>query len=44
MVSNHKVLAFQYLIIKEINFKFRFKRGTVCSIFKLKAVRKARKR
>ena len=28
MVSNHKVHTFQYLIIKEIDFEFRFKRGT----------------
>ena len=29
MVSNHKVHTFQYLIIKEIDFEFRFKRGYV---------------
>ena len=27
MVSNHKVHTFQYLIIKEIDFEFRFKCG-----------------
>ena len=26
MVSNHKVHTFQYLIIKEIDFEFRFMR------------------
>ncbi len=40
MVSIHIVPVIVYLIIRVISCIFRFKRGTVCPIFKLKVLRK----
>ena len=43
MVSIHRIPIVLYLTIRVLCFAFRFKRGTVCSILKSKALGKPEK-